>query len=51
MFGNTDWELLYMEIMVKSIKVNELCKGVILKSVEFYFKAPVFLSKKSPATW
>lgn len=34
-----------MEIMVKTIKINEPCKGVILKGVEFYFKAPVFLSK------
>lgn len=37
------WELFDMEIMVETIKVNELCKGVIIKGEEFYFKAPIFL--------
>lgn len=37
-----------MDIMGKTIKVNELCKGVILKGEEFYFKALDFFTRITP---
>lgn len=37
-----------MDIMVKIIKVNELCKGVTMEGEEFYFKALGFLYKNHP---
>jgi len=37
------WGLYDIEIMVETIKVNELCKRVIIKGEEFYFKALIFL--------